>query len=89
MPFPLVALAALVATCNLVRSRAEVLWAKATRILLVGGLLFGLVTPLLDAGLAAQHAPRAWGMLRFLAPLFLSLDGCIAFVAISITRSGD
>jgi hypothetical protein len=37
----------------------------------------------------AAHLPVAWGALRFLAPLFLSLDGCLAFLAITITRSND
>ena len=39
-------------------------------------------------GLAA-HFPVAWGALRFFGPLFLALDGCVAFAAISFTRSSD
>jgi hypothetical protein len=90
IPFLLLSLAVLCGMLNLVRSRYEVLLAKITRLLLVAALLFWIMLPFLEAGSRlAPHLPVAWGAVRFVAPLFLSLDGCIAFVAISITRSND
>jgi hypothetical protein len=90
LPFVLVALAAILGTVNLVRSRAEVVLAKLTRLLLVAGLLAWLAIPFVTTGgdLAA-HLPRAWGALHLLAPLFLALDGAIACVAVTITRSSE
>jgi len=93
-PLLLVALGALLATLNLVRSRAEVFIAHCTRLLMVGGLFFWIALPFLEdfqagSGRLARHVPVAWGAIHFMAPLFLSLDGCIAFIAISITRSSE
>lgn len=90
-PFLLVSAAALCGICNLVRSRSEVFLAKLTRLLMVSGLLFWLALPFVEKGGASlkSHVPVAWGALKSIAPLFLSLDGCVAFVAISITRSEE
>jgi len=90
LPFVLFGGAAILGTVNLVRSRAEVVLAKLTRALLVLGLLAWLALPLLSdvQGLAA-HLPQAWGALHLLAPLLLALDGAIACVAVTITRSSE
>jgi hypothetical protein len=82
LPFLLFGLAAVVGTLNLVRSRAEVVLAKGTRLLIVLGLAAWL-------GLPEAPLPRAWGALHLLAPLFLALDGAIAYVAVTITRSSE
>ena len=77
---------------NLVRSKNEVWLARLTRIFLVAGVIFWLAMPFLEEGGGAdlhRHLPRAWGGIRLLAPLFLCLDGAVAFLAISITRSND
>ncbi len=90
MPFLLFAAAALSGMLNLVRSPAEVALARVTRFLIVAGMLFWLAIPFLaDSERLSQHLPTAWGTLRLLAPLFLSLDGAIAFTAISITRASE
>jgi hypothetical protein len=90
LPFTLLAGAAIVGTLNLVRSRAEVFLAKLTRMLLVAGLLSWLALPFLSEGSDLKaHLPQAWGALHLLAPLFLALDGAIAFIAMSITRSSE
>jgi hypothetical protein len=57
-------------------------------------MLFWVVLPFVDAvqaspGQLAHHMPAAWGGLHVIAPLFLMLDGCVAFLAITITRSGE
>lgn len=90
LPFVLFGGAALVGTINLMRSNAEVVLAKLTRALLVSGLLAWLGLPFLSdpRGLAA-HLPQAWGALHLLAPLFLALDGAIACLAVTITRSSE
>jgi hypothetical protein len=90
-PFLLVSAAALCGICNLVRSRWEVPLAKLTRLLMVSGLMFWLALPFLEKGGTSlkTHVPVAWGALKSIGPLFLSLDGCVAFVAISITRSEE
>ncbi len=88
VPFVLLAGAALCSMLNLMRSRAEVILAGLTRLLMVAGLLFWIVRPFLEGGVPLRtHVPAAWGALRFIAPWFLALDGGVAFVAISITRS--
>jgi hypothetical protein len=90
VPFALIAAAVICGMFNLVRSRYEVLLAKLTRLLLVLAMLFWITIPFLETGeRLAPHLPVAWGAVRFVAPLFLSLDGCIAFTAISITRSNE
>jgi len=94
VPFCLLGLAASCGTFNLLRTRAEVELAKITRLLIVAGLLFWVTLPFFESGQAEggtleRHLPNAWGGLRVIAPLFLALDGCIAFLAISITRSND
>ncbi len=94
VPFALLALGGLFGTLNLLRSRAEVVLARLTRLLVVAGMLFWVVLPFVDAvqaapGQLAHHMPAAWGGLHVIAPLFLMLDGCVAFLAITITRSGD
>jgi hypothetical protein len=94
VPFGLLALGGLFGTLNLLRSRAEVVLAKLTRLLVVAGILFWVVLPFVDAvqaapGQLAHHMPAAWGGLHVIAPLFLMLDGCVAFLAITITRSGE
>lgn len=88
LPFVLLGGAAILGTLNLVRSRAEVALAKLTRMLLVAGLLAWLALPFL-AGDLDSHLPQAWGALHLLAPLFLALDGAIAFLAVTITRSSE
>lgn len=90
LPFVLLAAAAAVGVLNLLRSRAEVVLAKLTRVLLVAGLLAWLALPFLSAGTDLKtHLPQAWGALHLLAPLFLALDGAIACVAVTITRSSE
>jgi len=94
VPFCLLALGGLFRTLNLLRSRAEVVLARLTRLLVVAGMMFWVVLPFIDAVRAApsqleHHMPAAWGGLHVIAPLFLMLDGCVAFLAITITRSGD
>jgi hypothetical protein len=92
VPFCLVALAVVASLVNLLRTRAEVPLAKASRVLLAGALLFWVALPFAEAGSGgnlAAHLPVAWGALRFFGPLFLALDGCVAFAAISFTRASD
>lgn len=90
LPFVLFTAAAALGTVNLVRSGAEVLLAKLTRALLVAGLLAWISIPFLEkGGDLAPHLPRAWGTLHLLAPLFLALDGAIACIAVTITRSNE
>jgi hypothetical protein len=90
LPFVLLASAAILGTVNLVRSRAEVVLAKLTRALLVAGVLAWLLVPFLEhRGDLASHLPRAWGALHLLPPLFLALDGAIACLAVTITRSSE
>jgi hypothetical protein len=90
LPFLLFAGAALVGTINLVRSSREVALAKLTRMMLVGGLLAWLALPfLVETASLEAHLPRAWGALHLLAPLFLALDGAIACLAVTITRSSE
>jgi hypothetical protein len=66
---------------------------KLTRTLLVAGLLFWIAAPFLVGGEALEnvdrHLPETWGGLRLLAPLFLALDGTIAYLAISVTRGDE
>lgn len=72
---------------NLLRSRFEVVLAKITRICLVTGLMLWIALPFLGRGSElVQHLPVAWGTLRLLGPLFLAIDGSVAFIAISVTR---
>jgi hypothetical protein len=91
LPPALGAAAVVCAILNMVRGKAEVGLARASRLLLVGALLAALLLPFFVAG--KQDAPSqlrvAWGALRFFAPLFLAIDAAIAFTAISITRSQD
>ena len=89
--FLLTSVATSLAILNLVRSESEVLLAKLTRLLLVVALLFPVLIPFLEGQGAAnpRYASIAWGALHLFAPLFLALDGCIAFLAISITRSSE
>jgi hypothetical protein len=90
LPFALLAAAAAVGVLNLLRSRAEVALAKLTRVLVVAGLLAWLALPFLSEGTDLKsHLPQAWGALHLLAPLFLALDGAIACVAVTITRSSE
>ncbi len=90
LPFALLAAAAILGTLNLVRSRAEVVLAKLTRALLVSGVLAWLSLPFLGSGGdLGPHLPKAWGALHLLAPLFLALDGAIACIAVTITRSSE
>ena len=90
LPFVLFGSAAILGTLNLIRSRAEVALAKLTRVLLVAGLLAWLALPFLAAGGDLKaHLPQAWGALHLLPPLFLALDGAIACVAVTITRSSE
>jgi hypothetical protein len=90
LPFVLLGSAAVLGTLNLLRSRLEVPLAKLTRLLLVAGLLAWLAIPFLaEATDVKAHLPQAWGALHLLGPLFLALDGAIAFVTMSITRSSE
>jgi hypothetical protein len=88
LPFLLAASATTLALFNLLRSRAEVPLAKLTRLLLVGALFAVLALPLLGADRAHHHA-AAWGGLRLLAPIFLALDGAVAYLAATITRGDE
>jgi len=91
LPVVLVAAAVLCSVANMVRNRFEVAWARLTRMLLVSALLLVILLPFVSAGgdELSWHAPAAWGSVRFFGPLFLALDGAIAFTAISITRTQD
>ncbi len=90
LPFVLVMVGTIFAIFNLVRSSWEVWFARLTRVLLVAAIGVWLALPFLEGGGALrQHVPQAWGALHFIAPLFLSLDGAVAFTAIAITRSSD
>ncbi|MDH3591812.1 MAG: hypothetical protein OER88_08040 [Planctomycetota bacterium] len=90
LPFLLTSAGVVCAILNLIRTGAEVMLAKLTRVLLIGGLLVWIALPFLEGGgKLAAHVPKAWGALRLLAPLFLSLDGATAFIAISMTRSSE
>jgi len=90
VPFALGAAAAVMGMINLLRSRAEVWLARLTRLLLVGALVFWLGVPFLEkGGDLKSHLPYAWGGIHLLGPLFLALDGAVAFLAISITRSNE
>lgn len=90
LPFLLIAVAAILGTVNLLRTRAEVVLAKLTRALLVAGLLAWLAVPfLVEGGDLKAHLPQAWGALHLLGPLFLALDGAIACLAVTITRSSE
>lgn len=87
VPFCIVSAGVVCGIVNLVRTPFEIMLAKLTRVLLIAGLIFWIMLPFLerDADLA-EHLPVAWGAVRFLAPLFLAVDGSIAFIAISVTR---
>jgi hypothetical protein len=91
LPVVLVAAAAACSIANMVRNKFEVALARSTRNLLVGALLLVILLPFIavDKDALAWHGPAAWGGVRFFAPLFLALDGAIAFTAISITRSQE
>jgi len=88
-PFGLAAAGVACGVATLVRSRTEVLLAKLARALLTSALLFSVILPLLVEDDIGPHLPQAWGAIRLFGPLFLAVDGAIAFVAISITRSAD
>ena len=90
-PVVLTAVAIGCAVFNMVRNDHEVLLARITRVLRVSALVSIIQMPFLsrDAGALQWHAPAAWGAVRFFGPLFLAIDGAIAFTAISITRSQD
>jgi hypothetical protein len=89
--FLLVCIATVFAIVNLVRSSGEVQLAKLARLFLVVALLFPVLLPFLQSGGGGnpRYVTTAWGALRLFGPLFLAIDGCIAFLAISITRSND
>ena len=90
LPFLLFSAAVLFGIANLVRTRYEVVLAKLTRVFLLGALLFWIALPFADTQAAlARHLPVAWGTLRLLGPLFLAVDGAIAFIAISVTRDSS
>lgn len=94
VPFVLIFGGALVGTLNLLRSRVEVPVAKFVRFLLVAGLLFVVFLPRYEEWgqgriRAVELLPVVFGALRLFGPLFLSVDGCVAYVAISITRGGE
>jgi hypothetical protein len=87
VPFVLVGAAVAFGMFNLVRTRVEVAFAKFARAALIGGLVFWIVLPFVEANAPLDaHLPVAWGTLRFLGPLFLAVDGTIAFMAISFSR---
>lgn len=88
VPFLLIGLAVVTGVVNFVRTPFEVGLAKLSRFLLVAGLMFWIALPFLESGAPLDsHLPFAWGSLRFLAPLFLAVDGTVAFMAISFSRS--
>jgi len=91
LPVALVAGAVVCAICNMVRNDKEVVLAKAARTLLASALIIVILLPFLLArdGELSWHAPAAWGAARFFGPLFLAIDGAIAFTAISITRGQE
>jgi len=88
LPVVLVAGAVACSIANMVRNRLEVALARATRLLLVAALMLLILLPT-AGGEWYDHLPAAWGSVRFFGPLFLALDGAIAFTAISITRSQE
>ena len=91
VPPVLVAAAVICAIANMVTNRFEVGLARGARLLLVGALLFVILVPFVATNRdeLAWHAPAAWGAVRFFGPLFLAIDGAIAFTAISITRTQE
>lgn len=91
LPVALVAGATVCAIFNMVRNDKEVLLAKTARTLLASALIVMILAPfaLAGDGEIQWHTPAAWGAARFFGPLFLAIDGAIAFTAISITRSQD
>ena len=91
VPVALVAGATLCAIFNMVRNDHEVRLAKLSRSLIAGALIIMILAPFLLArdGDLQWHAPSAWGAARFFGPLFLAIDGAIAFTAISITRGQE
>ncbi|MEM8886283.1 MAG: hypothetical protein AAGD14_19660 [Planctomycetota bacterium] len=91
VPVVLVAASVLCAIFNMVRNDYEVLLARASRLLLVGALLYVILLPFLVGkdDEIIWHAPAAFGAIRFFGPLFLAVDGAIAFTAISITRTQE
>lgn len=91
LPPALGAVAVACAILNMVRNGAEVALARVSRLLLVSALLTAILLPFFAGGSqgAAEQVSIVWGALRFFAPLFLAIDGSIAFTAISITRSQD
>ena len=87
MVFVLIGAAVVFGVCNFVRTPLEVVFAKLTRAALIGGLLFWIALPFIESNAPLEaHLPVAWGSLRFLGPLFLAVDGTIAFMAISFSR---
>ena len=87
VPFCVVGTAVLFGILNLVRTPLEVVFARLTRAALIGGLLFWIALPFIESQAPLEgHLPVAWGTLRFLGPLFLAVDGTIAFMAISFSR---
>jgi len=90
LPFLLFAAAVVCGAANLMRTRYEVVVAKLTRVFLLGALLFWIALPFADTQAAmARHLPVVWGTLRLLGPLFLAVDGTVAFIAISVTRDSS
>jgi len=91
LPTALVAASIVCAVFNMVRNKFEVRLAKISRILLVSALVVVILLPFLkrDDGQLSVHAPAAFGAVRFFGPLFLAIDGAIAFTAISITRGQE
>ena len=88
LPFLLTTAATLLATINLLRSRAEVALARVTRLLLVAAFATALALPLVGESRPVVVA-AAWGGLRLLAPLFLALDGAVTYLAATITRGDE
>jgi len=88
LPFLLTAAATVLATINLLRSRAEVALARMTRLLLVAAFTASLAMPLFGEE-RSRIVPVAWGSLLLLAPLFLALDAAVTYVAATITRGDD
>jgi len=91
LPVALVAGATACAVCNMVRNDKEVALAKVSRTPLAAALIVMILAPfaLAGDGLLQWHTPAAWGAARFFGPLFLAIDGAIAFTAISITRGQE